>query len=94
MAVSAATRETTDERMDAVIADAERVRLEIGGMTCASCAVRVERRLNKLDGVTASVNLATDEAAVSFDPTRVAVADLIEAIEGVGYTAALPQARR
>ena len=93
MAVSAATRETTDERMDAVIADAERVRLEIGGMTCASCAVRVERRLNKLDGVTASVNLATDEAAVSFDPTRVAVADLIEAIEGVGYTAALPQAR-
>jgi len=93
MAVSAATRETTDERMDAVIADAERVRLEIGGMTCASCAVRVERRLNKLDGVTASVNLATDEAAVSFDPTRVAVADLIEAIEAVGYTAALPQAR-
>jgi Cu+-exporting ATPase len=92
MAVSAATRNPTDERMDAVIADAERVRLEIGGMTCASCAARIERKLNKLDGVAASVNLATDEAAVSFDPARVAVADLIEAIEAVGYTAALPHA--
>jgi Cu+-exporting ATPase len=88
MAVAAATRETTD----ALVADAERVRLEIGGMTCASCAARVERKLNKLDGVTASVNFATEEAAVAFDPARVAVADLIEAVEATGYTAGLPHA--
>jgi P-type Cu+ transporter len=93
MAVSAATREKTDERTGELVADAERVRLEIGGMTCASCAARVERKLNKLDGVTASVNFATEKAAVSFDPARVAVADLIEAVEATGYTAALPLAR-
>jgi Cu+-exporting ATPase len=93
MAVSATRREETDERVRALVADAERLRLEIGGMTCASCAVRVERKLNKLDGVTASVNFATEEAAVSFDPARIAVADLIEAVEATGYTAALPHAR-
>jgi len=92
MAVSAATREKTDERTGKLVADAERVRLEIGGMTCASCAARVERKLNKLEGVTASVNFATEEAAVSFDPARVAVDELIEAVEATGYTAALPHA--
>jgi Cu+-exporting ATPase len=66
----------------------ERVRLEIGGMSCASCAARVERRLNELDGVEASVNLATEEAAVSFDPAVVAVADLVHAVEATGYSAA------
>jgi P-type Cu+ transporter len=93
MAVSAATREKTDERTGELVADAERVRLEIGGMTCASCAARVERKLNKLEGVTASVNFATEKASVSFDPARVAVADLIETVEATGYTAALPHAR-
>ena len=68
----------------------ERVRLEIEGMTCASCAARIERRLNKLDGVEATVNYATDEAAVAYDPDRVAVDDLIAAVEAVGYHAALP----
>jgi P-type Cu+ transporter len=62
-------------------------------MTCASCAARVERKLNKLDGVTASVNFATEKASVLFDPARVAVADLIETVEATGYTAALPHAR-
>jgi Cu+-exporting ATPase len=70
----------------------ERVRLEIGGMTCASCAARIERKLNKLDGVAASVNFATEEAAVAFDPSRLAVADLIQTVEATGYTAALPKA--
>ena len=93
MAVSATTREETDERARALVADAERVRLEIGGMTCASCAARIERKLNKLDGVTASVNFATEKAAVSFDPARVAVDQLIEAVEATGYSAALPHAR-
>jgi Cu+-exporting ATPase len=70
----------------------ERVRLEIGGMTCASCASRIERKLNKLDGVQASVNYATEEAAVSFDSARVDVDALVAAVEATGYTAAPPRA--
>jgi len=63
--------------------------LVIGGMTCASCATRVEKKLNKLDGVTATVNLATETARVSF-PDALTVADLIAVVERTGYTAALP----
>ncbi len=63
--------------------------LVIGGMTCASCAARVEKKLNKLDGVTAMVNLATETAHVSF-PGAVTVADLIAVVERTGYTAAPP----
>jgi Cu+-exporting ATPase len=65
----------------------ERVRVEIGGMTCASCAARIERKLNKLEGVEASVNYATEEAAVSFDPDRTDVEALVAVIEATGYTA-------
>jgi P-type Cu+ transporter len=63
--------------------------LVIGGMTCASCAARVERKLNRLDGVTATVNFATEAARVSF-PETLAVGDLIAVVERTGYTAALP----
>jgi Cu+-exporting ATPase len=70
----------------------ERVRLEIDGMTCAACATRIERKLNKIDGVEAAVNFATEEAAVSFDATRVGVEDLIATVEATGYGAALPGA--
>jgi Cu+-exporting ATPase len=63
--------------------------LVIGGMTCASCAARVEKKLNKLDGVTATVNLATETAHVSL-PDAVTVADLIAVVERTGYTATLP----
>jgi len=63
--------------------------LVIGGMTCASCAARVEKKLNRVDGVTATVNLATETARVSF-PDAVTVADLIAVVERTGYTAALP----
>ena len=70
---------------------AERVRLQIGGMTCASCAARIERKLNKLDGVAATVNFATEEAAVSFERGHLTVADLISTVESTGYTAALPK---
>jgi Cu+-exporting ATPase len=66
--------------------------LVIGGMTCASCAARVEKKLNKLDGVSATVNLATETARVSF-PDAVTVADLIATVERTGYTAALPARR-
>ena len=65
------------------------VELSIGGMTCASCAARVEKKLNKLDGVTATVNFATEKAAVSF-PSTVTPDDLIAVVERTGYTAALP----
>ena len=49
------------------------VDLDIGGMTCTSCAVRVEKKLNRLDGVEASVNYATETASIRFDPARVTV---------------------
>ena len=68
----------------------QRLRLDVEGMTCASCAARIERKLNKLDGVEATVNYATEEAAVSFDPSAVSVDDLIATVEAIGYRAALP----
>jgi len=69
----------------------ERVELAIDGMTCASCAARIEKRLNKLDGVTASVNYASEQAAVAFDPGLVSVDDLVGAVEAAGYHASLPR---
>ena len=59
-------------------------------MTCASCANRVERRLNDLPGVDASVNFATERATVAFDPAEVAPARLVEEVAATGYTATLP----
>ena len=74
---------------DTQSAAASSVELEIGGMTCASCAMRIEKKLNKLDGVTATVNYATEKAKVTapngFDPAL-----LIAEVEKTGYTAALP----
>jgi Cu+-exporting ATPase len=67
------------------------VELAITGMTCASCANRIERKLNKLDGVSASVNYATERAQVSFAPS-VTSDDLIATVTAAGYGAALPQA--
>ena len=75
--------------MAAVVETPERVRLELEGMTCASCAARIERKLNKLEGVEATVNFATEEAAVSFDPTRASLEDLVGAVEAAGYGASL-----
>ena len=59
-------------------------------MTCASCAQRVERSLNELDGVSASVNFATEKATVDFDPATVAPGQLVQAVEAAGYQALLP----
>jgi Cu+-exporting ATPase len=67
------------------------VELDITGMTCASCANRIERKLNKLDGVTASVNFATEQASVTFADT-VTTDDLVAAVEAAGYHARVPQA--
>src|SRR4051812_29260593 len=71
-------------------ATSSRVELPITGMTCASCANRIERKLNKLDGVTASVNYATEKARVEFDPGAVAPEQLLDAVAAAGYSAALP----
>ncbi len=64
------------------------VNLSIGGMTCASCVARVEKKLNKLDGVSALVNLATESARITA-PSAVSVDDLLAAVARAGYTGAL-----
>jgi Cu+-exporting ATPase len=68
------------------------VELAIGGMTCASCAARIEKKLNTLDGVSATVNFATESARVSF-PATVSAGDLISIVEQAGYAAAVPAHR-
>ena len=68
---------------------ASSVELQIGGMTCASCANRIEKKLNKLDGITASVNYATEKASVT-GPEGLDPQTLIAEVEKTGYTAALP----
>jgi P-type Cu+ transporter len=67
----------------------QHVELPITGMTCASCANRIERSLNDVDGVTATVNYATERATVDYDPASVAPAQLVDAVEAVGYGAVL-----
>ena len=74
---------TTDRTSD--------VELEISGMTCASCANRIERKLNKLDGVVATVNYATEKAKVTY-PAPLSPEDLISTVRQAGYDAALPRA--
>jgi Cu+-exporting ATPase len=73
------------------MAEATRVELELEGMTCASCANRIERKLNALDGVAASVNFATEHASVEFDPAETSEGDLLGAVEAAGYSARLPE---
>ncbi|MEI4280450.1 heavy metal translocating P-type ATPase [Klenkia terrae] len=68
----------------------EEVRLDITGMTCASCANRIERKLNKVEGVQASVNYATEAATVRFDPAAVDTDTLLATVAAAGYTATLP----
>ncbi len=81
MATPTETTQTTD------------VELAITGMTCASCANRIERKLNKLDGVTATVNYATEKAKVSF-PGELSTDDLVRTVEAAGYGASVPASRR
>jgi P-type Cu+ transporter len=68
----------------------QRLDLPIEGMTCATCAVRVEKKLNKLEGVSAAVNYATERASVEFDAGAVSPEQLVAAVESAGYKAALP----
>jgi Cu+-exporting ATPase len=78
------TQQTTTE--PGAVRDVE---LTIGGMTCASCAARIEKKLNKLDGVSATVNYATEKAKVSY-PTTLTPDDLVGVVEATGYCATLP----
>ncbi|MQA76417.1 MAG: HAD-IC family P-type ATPase, partial [Solirubrobacterales bacterium] len=70
--------------------ETSRLELPVQGMTCASCANRIEGRLNGIDGVEATVNYATERAAVEFDPRRVRPDQLLGAVEAAGYEATLP----
>jgi len=69
----------------------EQVDLSLEGMTCSSCANLIERRLNKLDGVSATVNYATAKAAVEYDANRISKDDLVRAVDATGYRARLAQ---
>ena len=90
-----ATEATTKEPLTTTVTEATTtattdVVLEIQGMTCASCATRIERKLNKLEGVEATVNYATEKARV-FVPNNVSVEALIKSVADAGYTATLPE---
>jgi Cu+-exporting ATPase len=76
---------TSPERLRLPAVDA--LDLDVSGMTCASCAARIERKLNKLDGVAASVNYATEQARVDVGASGLSVDDVIATIESVGYGA-------
>src|SRR5215213_5535510 len=73
-----------------LLATTAQVELPITGMTCASCANRIERKLNKLDGVAATVNYATEKATVAYDAGTVEPEQLLGAVEAAGYKATLP----
>ena len=68
----------------------EHVDLQLTGMTCAACASRIEKKLNRLAGVTATVNYATERATVAFEPALADTATLITTVKSIGYDAALP----
>ncbi|MEU5959198.1 heavy metal translocating P-type ATPase [Streptomyces sp. NPDC047525] len=76
------------------VASTAEVELAIGGMTCASCAARIEKKLNRMDGVEATVNYATEKAKVSYRGQDIAVQDLIATVEATGYTAQEPAPAR
>ncbi|WP_405972154.1 heavy metal translocating P-type ATPase [Streptomyces sp. NBC_00988] len=84
-----ATPTTAETPIAAAPESAAEVELLIGGMTCASCAARVEKKLNRMDGVSATVNYATEKAKVSY-PAGIQVADLIATVVKTGYTAEEP----
>jgi len=68
----------------------DHVDLTLTGMTCAACAMRIEKKLNRLDGVTATVNYATERANISYDPALADPASMMGAVRSIGYDASLP----
>ena len=88
MSTSTTSNRDHDSNPDAT----SEIQLDIGGMTCASCAARIEKKLNRMDGVTATVNYATEKAKVTFAAT-ITADDLIKTVEATGYTAQVPPAK-
>ncbi|GEC07208.1 carbonate dehydratase [Streptomyces spinoverrucosus] len=86
---TSSTARTSIDTPDTPDTPVSEVELMIGGMTCASCAARVERKLNRMDGVSATVNYATEKARVTY-PAGIEVADLIATVVKTGYTAEEP----
>ncbi|MFF3844596.1 heavy metal translocating P-type ATPase [Streptomyces sp. NPDC002328] len=86
---TAAGTPTADAAVPPKAGGTAEVELLIGGMTCAACAARVEKKLNRMDGVTATVNYATEKAKVTY-PAGIEVADLIATVVKTGYTAEEP----
>src|SRR3954453_8320909 len=84
------SRPTIGRSVETDDVDLDHVDLVLTGMSCAACAARIERTLNTLDGVTATVNFATEKAAVDFDGSRHTPDDLRLAVESIGYGASLP----
>ncbi|MFN8223298.1 MAG: heavy metal translocating P-type ATPase [Gaiellales bacterium] len=76
--------------MSSVVEPRAEVELELEGMTCAACAARIERKLNRIEGASATVNYATETATVSFDPAILDVERLVAAVGEAGYGAHLP----
>jgi len=82
---------TTAERLtESQVEQGEQVELTLGGMTCAGCAAGIEKQLNRLDGVSATVNFATERASVHYDPAAVGIDELVAQVEAIGYTATPP----
>jgi P-type Cu+ transporter len=75
---------------DTLTTPGQRIDLAVSGMTCAACAARIEKKLNRLDGVTATVNYATEKATITVDDGATTPDELIEVIESIGYGAARP----
>ncbi len=90
MSAHSATTATTATTAAGSHAGTTAVELAIGGMTCASCAARIEKKLNRMDGVEATVNYATEKAKVTYAGADVSVDDLIATVEATGYTARPP----
>ncbi|WNF28658.1 heavy metal translocating P-type ATPase [Streptomyces sp. C11-1] len=90
MSAHSATTATTATTAPGTATGTDAVELAIGGMTCASCAARIERKLNRMDGVEATVNYATEKAKVTYQGADVSVQDLISTVEATGYTAREP----
>ncbi|MDQ3483827.1 MAG: heavy metal translocating P-type ATPase [Actinomycetota bacterium] len=84
------TNITTDVQSTTTDPAERQVQLDIAGMTCASCAMRIEKRLNRLDGVSATVNYSTEKAKVTVTGD-VTIDELVSAVDAVGYSAALPR---
>ena len=89
MSISSTTTPATTPRSDPAADRRESIELDISGMTCASCAARVEKKLNKVGGVQASVNYATEKAHL-LAPGNISVEDLIAVVEKTGYGASIP----